>query len=188
MPSREALKYKDGQILNNIKIIKINSSVKERSRYYSKIQCLLCNKEKEILTYLLKKIKSCRCANYANKVYSKKKFYYVYKYNAKLRKYLFDLSFELFDELTKKNCFYCGNSPSSLINTCTSNKNINKNNLCSGIDRIDNKIGYVKENIVACCKTCNFMKRALSTNEFLSHIHRIANYQYKKGIEPCGAG
>lgn len=36
-------------------------------------------------------------------------------------------------------------------------------------------LGYFKENVVPCCKTCNFMKLRLSQEDFVKHIQKIAN-------------
>lgn len=44
----------------------------------------------------------------------------------------------------------------------------------NGIDRVDNSKGYLAENAVPCCKTCNFMKGAASRDEFLAAVDRIA--------------
>lgn len=41
------------------------------------------------------------------------------------------------------------------------------------LDRIDNNKGYFKENLLVCCKCCNFMKRSLSYEAFLKQITKI---------------
>jgi len=61
-----------------------------------------------------------------------------------------------FIELSSMSCRYCGG--------------VNKT---KGIDRIDNKIGYTKENSVSCCKLCNYMKNNYSVDDFLAHIKKI---------------
>ena len=43
----------------------------------------------------------------------------------------------------------------------------------NGIDRIDSNIGYIKENCVSCCWTCNKMKNNFSQKEFLEKINKI---------------
>ena len=48
-----------------------------------------------------------------------------------------DIDRDFFDQITVDGCFYCGD----------------KENL--GLDRIDNKIGHLKTNVVACCYICN---------------------------------
>ena len=68
------------------------------------------------------------------------------------------LSLEDFAEMIKKMCSYCGGETSK------------------GIDRIDNMKGYTKENSTSCCKLCNFMKKALTKQEFISHIKKIYKY------------
>lgn len=63
-------------------------------------------------------------------------------------------------------CTYCGESYKGL-----------------GIDRVDNNIGYIISNCVPCCSTCNFMKRALSKNEFILKIQKIwENIEKWRGI------
>jgi hypothetical protein len=75
---------------------------------------------------------------------------------AKKKNYQCDLSLEYFRELSEKPCAYCGESK-----------------LRRGIDRVDNKKGYTKDNSVPCCKLCNFMKKALAVEDFLLHIKKI---------------
>ena len=50
-----------------------------------------------------------------------------------------------------QDCFYCGGKPETIHKCNTTSLNIFKYN---GIDRLDNKIGYVKTNCVTYCKTC----------------------------------
>jgi len=77
-----------------------------------------------------------------------------------------DLSMEQVRKLTKQNCHYCGTKPSQQINLPGSNEPYFYN----GIDRVDNEIGYHISNVVSCCKMCNFAKRNLSYNFFISWI------------------
>ncbi len=45
-----------------------------------------------------------------------------------------------------------------------------------GIDRIDSNRGYTDDNVCACCKTCNYMKRDLSLEDFKNHIALVYRY------------
>jgi hypothetical protein len=63
-----------------------------------------------------------------------------------------------FYELIIKPCFYCDYKREGEVN---------------GIDRIDNNKGYLEENLVSCCQTCNFMKGAQHPQEFLDKIKSI---------------
>ena len=38
----------------------------------------------------------------------------------------------------------------------------------NGIDRIDNALGYIESNVVACCPICNLAKRNLPVDTFVS--------------------
>lgn len=68
-----------------------------------------------------------------------------------------------YKEIILNNCDYCGGE-----------------NGTKGVDRIDNSIGYTKENSKSCCKICNYMKNNYSIKEFLSHIQKI--YEFNKKI------
>ena len=82
--------------------------------------------------------------------------YIKYKFNAIKRGIEFNLSKDDFAIYFQKDCYYCGDK----INTF-------------GIDRVNNKIGYIKENIVSCCTTCNFMKRADNELFFVTHCNKV---------------
>lgn len=87
--------------------------------------------------------------------------FYMCKLAAKRRNYLFDLTYEQFLTFQNKNCFYC-NTPLEKIS----------------LDRDNNNLGYIFENLIPCCTQCNFLKGKIENKElFLSHIQKIADYQ-----------
>jgi len=76
----------------------------------------------------------------------------------------FEISQEEFNNLVKEPCHYC---------------NIIQERGFNGIDRLDSNTGYVLDNCVSCCKTCNFMKCSLSADVFLKRIEHILTYNNK---------
>lgn len=87
-----------------------------------------------------------------------------YVYRAKRKNISFVFTLDEFNEITSKPCYYCGSEDKI------------------GIDRVDSKLEYTKDNTVSCCYTCNIMKHTHSTQFFLSHIERILSYQRDKNI------
>jgi len=73
------------------------------------------------------------------------------------------------------NCAYCGASPIPLKRSA---RNGETPLVLNGIDRMDSRKGYIDDNIVACCTTCNVMKSSLSKKEFIEHIGKI--YEHTK--------
>ncbi len=71
---------------------------------------------------------------------------------------------ELIDEyalwLFKQPCYYCGE--------------VNLDQKLTGIDRVDNKKGYITSNVVPCCKICNMMKKDLDQETFIKICRHIA--------------
>ena len=95
--------------------------------------------------------------------------YNQYKYSAKTRNYSFTLNLKQFNQLVTSNCFYCGSEPWQKRMITEKRRSIwHKGEflLISGIDRVDNSIGYEIENCVPCCKTCNVAKQSLGIDEF----------------------
>ncbi|KKL77013.1 hypothetical protein LCGC14_2039110 [marine sediment metagenome] len=39
---------------------------------------------------------------------------------------------------------------------------------------MDNSIGYEVDNCVPCCGRCNWMKRDLTKDQFINHVHKIS--------------
>jgi hypothetical protein len=83
-----------------------------------------------------------------------------YKKRAKSLNILFDLTEEETYKFFNDECFYCG-----------------INEKISGIDRTDNNDGYVLDNCVSCCTTCNMMKTCLDINTFIKRCENILIYQ-----------
>ena len=77
----------------------------------------------------------------------------------------------------KKDCFYCGSEPSN-VKKSRSTKKLHLN--YNGLDRIDSSIGYKKDNVVPCCKICNYMKRSMSQSDFYKHIKMVINHVEKR--------
>ncbi len=98
---------------------------------------------------------------------------YQYKKAAKRRNISFTIQDEDFIQVTKGNCYFCGEIPSKILKK----KKITQ--IYNGVDRLNNKLGYTKENCVPCCTICNRMKMAHTMEVFLNKISLI----FKKHIE-----
>jgi hypothetical protein len=153
-----------------------------------------CRKERIVNTQVLINniIYSCGCKSYANIVHGNKKYdeeeasfrskVSGYKSNAKHRNIEWDLTYDEAIELLKSNCHYCGRKPNRPYNLYDGRrKYLDKKDkykiLYGGIDRINSNLGYVKNNVVSCCLTCNFAKNNLTYNEFISWINDLIKYR-----------
>lgn len=73
------------------------------------------------------------------------------------------ISVKEFEDVSASNCFYCDIPPCNNSYGWT----------YSGIDRIDNLLGYVTGNVRPCCQICNRMKSDMNVEEFHKHLARI---------------
>lgn len=158
---------------------------KERKRVLVRCDC---GNEKEVDITPLKSgaTKSCGCYRKDNlpiwrikghkslsvKDPTVRKAYRNYKYTAKSKNILFDISYEDFKNYTSKNCEYCGVEPSILI----FNETKTKSSFINGIDRVDSKKHYTTDNIKTCCTTCNYAKRLQTEEEFLNWLKRAYEF------------
>lgn len=69
----------------------------------------------------------------------------------------FSLSKEDFFRLLGKACVYCGQ-------------------LAMGVDRLNNLIGYRKDNCASCCGRCNKMKLDMTIEEFLTQCRMVLEH------------
>lgn len=84
--------------------------------------------------------------------------YKKYIMRANRKQIAMELTESEFKTITSLNCYYCGTS--SRI----------------GIDRIDSKGGYTRDNVRPCCTKCNMMKYTYSEQEFISHMQKIIKH------------
>ena len=87
------------------------------------------------------------------------------QFDSKRRNISFNLTFDQFVEITSNSCYYC--------------KSFDERNFC-GIDRVDSNIGYVVQNCVACCKTCNYMKLELTVEQWMNHMKKVLETYSKR--------
>ena len=100
------------------------------------------------------------------------RIYAYLKRNAKRRDLTFRLTKDEVGNLTSRNCHYCNSPPEQRYTKARANGGYKRN----GIDRYDNDVGYIIENCVPCCWTCNRFKGSRNGDEFLALIERIHNY------------
>lgn len=102
-----------------------------------------------------------------------------YKNSAKQRKILWSLSNDDFFNLVQQNCSYCGDGPNILVKPDSVRPDwVEKASIkVNGIDRVNNALGYVKENCVPCCSFCNYAKRDRSAEEFEMWLDRLVTYR-----------
>lgn len=77
---------------------------------------------------------------------------------ARKRDKYFSITPDFYEALSEMDCFYCGDK---ITHRGTK------------LDRVDNKGHYTIDNIVPCCKHCNFGKRQMDVEDFISWAEKI---------------
>ena len=108
----------------------------------------------------------------------------LFKQQASRRHLLIAIDYDTFAETTAKECFYCGrfsdgagtDCEDATQSGCLDALDPKATARChfTGIDRMDNAVGYETQNIVPCCKSCNYMKGTQSLDEFLRGVNATA--------------
>lgn len=106
---------------------------------------------------------------YKNRRINVKDLFNSYKLTAKNKNIEFNITLDLFMKLILDDCDYCGEE-------CIGDTE----NGLNGIDRVDNNIGYIEENVVSCCSICNMMKCNTNIDDFIKRVEHIAWYQFKE--------
>lgn len=112
--------------------------------------CNVCRRNKDCDVYKKNPIKAKEYGASIKGRYSK------YKTTAKIFDREFNISIEEFSTFWDKPCHYCKDPIAGI-----------------GLDRIDSNIGYIIENIVSCCYTCNRMKMNLTNEFWFNHMKKI---------------
>lgn len=92
-----------------------------------------------------------------------------YKSNAKKKGRDFLLTEKECLDLFSCNCYYCGSPPNQKF----SHKKLYGEFIYNGIDRLNNSLGYVADNVVSCCTICNYKKRETDVEPFLEWIEKV---------------
>lgn len=169
-----------GQKFNKLTAIeKINKD----GRNYYRCKCD-CGNESTVSTSKLRKKQTKSCGKCIRKGKPQPKLrkqpgeslrnntYLQYKNRASRKELDFTLSKDTVFRLFSMNCHYCGSPPS---NVAKGKRHYGKFTY-SGIDRIDSSKGYIEENVVACCKTCNYTKHTMGYEEFKDWIKKVYNH------------
>lgn len=81
----------------------------------------------------------------------------------------FALPIPFVEKLMSGNCAYCGAPPANIAKSKLEKYAFRYN----GLDRVDNRKGYTRSNVVACCKWCNIAKRERSVAEFAKWVDAL---------------
>lgn len=106
-----------------------------------------------------------------------------YKGNARRRGIKFDLPDAIFSGLVNDPCHYCGIPPANkVIPRDRKSKDDETWLMYTGIDRLDNSVGYVVGNVVPCCKDCNWAKHTMALDQYIDWISRSYKYLRRTGL------
>lgn len=164
----------------------------KRYRSYFLFRCD-CGNEKILKTdpVLSGNTKSCGCLSKEVKRHSGKRrggkrlpnnagiinhIYSVYKYNSKDKGAHFFLNREEFEIIIKQECHYCGNPAGN----CKKTKNLPDGFKYNGIDRVNPRDPYIKENVVPCCWMCNKAKGITPYLDFILWARKVVSHQNLK--------
>lgn len=184
-----------GKTFNRLTVI---DSYLSNNRRYCTCKCS-CNEILNVAASHLKSghTKSCGCLiteTNSNKSYQLSGA--IKKYSPKIasakriwqKRYSDGLSFENFLTESQKNCYYCNSEPSNSFNVGLEDKKSSqykKDNgefKYNGLDRIDNNKNHSIDNIVPCCKWCNYAKRERSFTDFVKWSEKLYKHLSKNII------
>lgn len=159
--------------------ITFKTNIRNRGHAWALCRCD-CGNEKEVVCASLRMgdSNSCGCLRGFDDVQQSNinKIIGRYKINAQKSDRTWDLPYETVVGLLFSSCSYCGLPPSNV------DRHGRKSLKYSGIDRVDNKQGYIPTNVVSCCKICNLAKHTLTKETFLSWINRVFKNQEKNAL------
>jgi hypothetical protein len=189
------MKYKIGTKIGKLTIVDYDSN---KCYYYFKCDCNECfvgtTQTIKAKQSLLQKYKTAGCKLCMNVVRRQhlsdaELFLPIYKQykrgsTKRFKDRVFKLTLEECISMFKSKCFYCLVDPSNSIKV--GQRIINY----QGIDRLEQDKGYTTDNVVPCCKTCNYSKNTLDYKNFIEHITKIyINVQRldRKVVESSGS-
>ena len=176
-------KYSSGDVVGNLEIKGLGGASKSGVRLYS-VLCLLCGSVTEKRLQTIEKAKSCGCMQ--SKRGSKapgsgrrtaegtrveiNTLISIYKSNARKRGISFDLTYIQFETLVDGECYFCGDTGGN-----TQRKRGYNDYSYTGIDRVDNSVGYLPSNCISCCSWCNRAKNNGTLANFVDKCKKITS-------------
>lgn len=105
---------------------------------------------------------------------------------------VFEITLDEFMIISQQDCFYCKLPPSNKLTYVSNAGNFTREFIYSGMDRVDNEVGYIRTNVVPCCIICNRAKNNMPFDEFMSWISRLRGSENVVGqaqeVQAIGAG
>ena len=90
-----------------------------------------------------------------------------------------DISLDEFIALSSLPCHYCGALSSNSYQRAWKKRIIQGEFKYNGLDRVDSSQAHNKDNVVTCCRQCNWAKRDLSLKDFLDWVKKIYEHTNK---------
>jgi len=176
-------KYSEGDVVGNLEIKGLSGTSKSGTRLYS-VLCLLCGSVTDKRLQTIEMAQSCGCMQSKrdrrvvgsgrrsaegtrveiNNLIS------IYKSNARKRGVFFDLTYTQFETLVDGECYFCGDTGGNTLRK----RGYNVYSY-TGIDRVDNSVGYLPSNCVSCCSWCNRAKNNGALANFVDKCKKIAS-------------
>lgn len=184
--------YKDkvGQRFGKLTVTKyLGTKIQNNGKLIANWLCKCdCGNEIEVITSGLTEGRACGCGrrNRRQAPFRMRQGYYPglaarnsilkqYRWSAKNRGLAFELTEDEFDLLIAADCHYCGRSRSKIREVSRAGGAF----VFNGIDRKDNGLGYVTENVVTCCIICNRAKGVTPYGVFIAYLEQIVAYRSK---------
>ena len=176
-------KYSEGDVVGNLEIKGLGGTSKSGARLYS-VSCLLCGSVTDKRLQTIERAKSCGCMQSKRDrraVGSGRRtaegtrveintLISIYKSNARKRGISFDLSYIQFETLVDGECYFCGDTGGNTLR-----KRGYDDYSYTGIDRVDNSIGYIPSNCISCCSWCNMAKNNGTLANFVDKCKKITS-------------
>ena len=124
-------------------------TVNAKRGLYVNPRCRGCNRERVRVRWAKKKYRYGLTTRFARQ-----------RHQAGQRGILWNLDHEDVRDLYDTPCHYCGGEVEQRL----------------GLDRVDNDKGYIPDNVVQCCWTCNQMKSSRSVGEWTAHMRRVLEH------------
>ena len=171
-----------GKTFGRLTVLKKGDSIS--GRCYWECRCI-CGNIAQVRTDNLKskQVRSCGCLKNESSRNMRHTgalghLFRKYKDRAKSKGLRFNITIDEFHNLITSNCRYCGTPPNQVLRR--SDLYI-KEYFYNGVDRIDSIKGYVINNVVPCCGTCNTAKLSMSVDEFLTWVKKV--YTHNKDLQ-----